>query len=329
MYAKNSRILHLGNVANTGPNLVRQARALGRDWAFRELPKSPSMLSPRAWLERGQDALRYSMSTVTPELAHVHYGPNGYYGDLKKAPFVLHLHGTDLREDLHRPLLGQLESVALRRASAVIVATPDLLSKASEIRPDARYVPNPVPPLSANPEALRQPREQLLPPGTVFFNARWDDSKGGTELVELAANVARSGAPTFGINWGTHAEAARRAGVELLPLTSPEEFREIQRQASVVVGQFRFGSLGISDLEALNAAKPLVGFVNTSLEGEVPLANSSLDTAWRAVSGLLEDETAASELGLRGQRWVQEHRSPTASVLALEETYRRVLNRKD
>lgn len=327
MYTTSSRVLHLGNVANTGPNLVRQARSLGRDWAFRELPKSPSTLSPRAWMERGQDALRYSIGTVAPDLAHVHYGPNGYYGDLKKAPFVLHLHGTDLREDLHRPLLGQLERWALKRAAAVIVATPDLLEKAQQTRPDATFVPNPIPASAASDRQPTMRPPQLLPPGAVFFNARWDDSKGGPRLVDLARDVVRSGAPTYGIDWGTYAGEARQAGVTLLPLATPAEFRRIQREAAVVVGQFGHGMLTISDLEALNAGRALVSRADESLEGKVPIANSTLEAALDSVISLLGDPVAAEELGVEGRAWVRKNRSPEVGVLNVEKVYREVLDR--
>ena len=119
MYSNDTKVLHLGDVASTGTNLVHTARANGRSWALRNLPAAPSLTSLSAWARRGTDALRYLSDGTKPELQHIHYGPNGYYGWLKDAPYVLHLHGTDLRQDLHRPLIGNVERAAVKHAAFV------------------------------------------------------------------------------------------------------------------------------------------------------------------------------------------------------------------
>ncbi|MFZ1381195.1 MAG: glycosyltransferase [Scrofimicrobium sp.] len=322
-YSESSRVLHLGNVANTGANMVATARSEGRSWALRELPASPSLRSASAWLSRGKDALDYMTHIPTPDLVHVHYGPNGYYGSLKNSPFVLHLHGTDLRVDLNRPLLGDLEKHSLKKAAAVVVATPDLLEAAREIRPDARWIPNSLP-LAAFVELKRGDSATEECCG-VFFSARWDDSKGGLPLIELAKKLIDDGTEVVGVEWGDYSELARKVGVKLLPRMTPSEFRAAMAQSSVIVGQFFTGSLTISDLEGLATGRPLVTQVDADAEQDAPLINTSLDNAHEAIGTLLADRSSRKELGHLAQAWVASERSPIRTMEALEYVYQQVL----
>lgn len=318
--SSDSRVLHLGNVANTGTNLVDYARSRGRLWALRDIPAAPSLLSPKAWVSRGKDAVSYSLGHAAPDIAHIHYGPNGYYRHLKRVPSVLHLHGTDLRQDLHRPLIGQMTARAIADADAVVVATPDLLAAAKELRQDAIFIPNPVP-----IDSLKTPPRQPID-NRVVFSARWDDSKGGLALVDAAADLARKGYKVVGVNWGPYAEEAKRAGARLLPLMRPDEFRELMAQAQVVVGQVSFGSLGISDLEALAVGRPLVTRVDEDLEGMVPVSQAEPDTIALEVDKLMRRADEAEELGSSARQWVISNRHPELSMAALESLYGQLLD---
>ena len=326
LYTADSRVLHLGNVANTAFNAVSWARQTGRNWALRPIPAAPSLASPSAWLARGTDAADYLLGAPRPDLAHIHYGPNGYYGELKRAPYVLHLHGTDLRQDLHRPLIGNLEKLALQRADAVIVATPDLLPAARELRPDAVWIPNALPTQTFLSASAHQPKHApVSTPPTVFFSARWDDSKGGPGLVELARDLIAEGVSVVGVDWGTYSTQASAVGVHLMPLLSPTKFVSALRGADLVVGQFASGSLGISDLEAMSTGVPLVGHVTNDAESSAPLLNRTLNEAGPAVLSALADSGKSKNLGEAAQKWVLTSRSPEATVRATEDVYRSVL----
>ena len=322
-YSESSQVLHLGNVANTGANIVATARSEGRNWALRELPPAPSLRSASAWMSRGIDALDYMTHTPTPDLAHIHYGPNGYYGALKGCPFVLHLHGTDLRVDLNRPLLGDLEKHSLKKAAAVVVATPDLLEAAQALRPDAQWIPNSLP-LAAF-EELKEEGNATEEGSSVFFSARWDDTKGGLPLIELAKKLIDDGTEVVGVEWGDYSELARKVGVKLLPRMTPSEFRAAMAQSSVIVGQFFTGSLTISDLEGLATGRPLVTQVDADAEQDAPLINTSLDNAHEAIGRLLADRSSRKELGRSARAWVVSERSPIKTMEALEYVYQQVL----
>ena len=74
------------------------------------------------------------------EVAHYHWGPNGLAASIRggngpQPPWVLHLHGSDIRRS--NPITAR----AVREANAVLYSTPDL---APLIGRDATYLPNPV-----------------------------------------------------------------------------------------------------------------------------------------------------------------------------------------
>lgn len=324
MYSNDTKVLHLGDVASTGTNLVHTARANGRSWALRKLPAAPSLTSLSAWARRGTDALRYLSDGTKPELQHIHYGPNGYYGWLKDAPYVLHLHGTDLRQDLHRPLIGNVERAAVKHAAQLVVATPDLLEAARELDSSAIYVPNPLPPETYR-RSMRAQDSPKSSTGQVFFSARWDDSKGGESLVDLAGDLVADGIEVVGVDWGTHAKSAKEAGVKMFPKMTSEDFEGALKSADVVIGQFSFGSLGMSELQCLALGRPLVGWIDPALEVGVPGPGTQIANAREHVEDLLNHPEHAKSGALEWRNWALAERSPQRTLRELEGIYKTIL----
>ena len=73
---------------------------------------------------------------------HIHYAYLGMLGVLGKLPFLLHCHGSDVRRIT--PFTMPMVERALRGASSVFYATPDLGAFVLKRRPDATFLPNPV-----------------------------------------------------------------------------------------------------------------------------------------------------------------------------------------
>lgn len=269
------RALHVNDVAGVASTLVATARARGLGWDLRRIPAGRGAPAPLVAARRARDLAAAVRPLARADVAHLHYGVTGYYGWVTRRPVVLHLHGTDLRADARSRWLGPVVRSAVRRAQLVLVATPDLLDLARELREDTVYLPNPV------PDALFAPAVGTPDPagprrGTrVVFNMRWDDAKGGAALVAAARALvhdgrAGQGLDVVGLDWGEHAAAARAAGVRLVPLQDAAGFRALLAGADLVVGQQRAGALGISDLEALALGRPLVAHVR----GDEPVVRS-------------------------------------------------------
>lgn len=373
------RILHLNDVANVASILVQSAQEQGYDWQLRRLPPVRRPLL-RAALARAGDLAGWIFSCYLgalslkrhgrgrsgngrsggpsrgPALIHVHYLPNAYYALVARRPFVIHVHGSDLRVDAQRGLLGRACRYYLARAEAVLYSTPDLGEALRRWRPDASYLPNPLPPelvgdlgqvlhsLRPDPAFTLPPRPTPAPPATpgtdpnqtdtdrtvanppgsarVFINARFDDTKGGLALVEAARQMVAAGLEVYGIDWGTYAEQARAAGVRLYPLAPQRQYLQLMAQADLVVGQQHIGSLGMSDLQALALGRPLLVKCD---DRSIPVLRSTAQTVVAQVIELAADPDRARQAAAEGRRWVLEHHDPARAVERLRYLYAKLL----
>ncbi|MBD3690108.1 glycosyltransferase family 4 protein [Nanchangia anserum] len=310
MYGAATRVLHINEVARVPSTLVETARSQGKNWRLHRIPAATPPWGPairaRARDYAGSLALRRGADIV-----HVHYGVNGYYAWGMDAPTVLHLHGSDIRTDIHRHPHSALLRAALRRADLVLFATPDLADLVTPYRPDAHYLPNPIPPRFLTPTATRRQRRLVVA-------ARWDDSKGGMDLVRAAGRLVEAGVEVHGFDWGTYATQAADLGVICHPLMEIDTLQVFLASARLVIGQQAVPALSMLDLQALAQGTPVLspftapGITTTSLDSLVAEALA----AW----SLTDRELAAA--GETGNAWVRAHHVPEATVAALEEHYR-------
>ena len=262
------RVLHLSDPAGAATLLSEAAAATGRRWRVLPLATAPTP-GPTASLRRAARGATWEAELLRDRLwarrVHVHSAlAQRHAGWAFGERFALHLHGTDIRTRLYEPAHAAVIRDVVASASVVFYVTPDLRSHVAALRSDARLVPVPVPLGRAMPGPDLGP---LLPPeagdrGYVLFASRWGPEKGGDAQIGLARSVARGlaahrGPVPVGIDWGQNAEAARDAGVHLLPRMPHARFRALVAGARVAIGQLT-GVLGASELDALAADVPLV-----------------------------------------------------------------------
>ncbi|MFK0071542.1 glycosyltransferase family protein [Arthrobacter woluwensis] len=311
-------VLHLGDISGTSRAVIEVARSQGLDWTLRDVPAGRGR-SPIAILaSRLKDLFTVRTLKPKPDVLHINYGVSGYYGWGRRG-VVLHLHGTDVRQDLNSRWLGPVVLHSLRTADAVLYSTLDLRDAVTAIRPDAQWFPAPV-----TMASLEEPREQPVT-GNVFFASRWDDTKGAVDLLRAAKIIAeRHPELTLtGLDWGTHREAAAAAGIALLPHLEPAAFRKQLERSQVVVGQLAFGVLGISDVEALCAARPLIANSALSPVPEGPplyQAATALEVADQ-LDVILNAPDDAEARAREGRAWAVARHSPVALEQTLESVY--------
>ena len=323
------RVVHVNDVAGVGSAAVDQARAEGLDWQLWPLPAVRGAALPTKVVRRGRDLVRFRSTGRAADVLHVHYGLFGYYAWSVRRPYVLHLHGTDVRVNLRSRLLRPLVLASIRAAGHVVYSTPDLADEVTALREDATWIPAPI-----SPQLFQEPRVRTAGkasrgredhPGTpelrdptVVFASRWDPIKGLDELLETAARlrVVRPDLRLIGIDWGVGAERARAVGVELLPRMSGDGFRDLLARADVVVGQQLTGSLGVADLEALALGRPLVARADSgdAYRQPPPLWNSASLDPTDAVLSIIADPDGAAVIAARGPEWALDTHSPARFV---------------
>lgn len=320
----NQRTLHIFDCAGVGATLVTAARAQGLPWGF--LPArdtSRDGIGLRGKAKRlqgvaGWTARRWSL-TLPADLLHIHFGTRVDIATRwPRRPFVVHFHGTDIRDFYQDPRQRPKIQWGADNAEAVFYATPDLAEYALQARSDARYLPNPV-------DLAELPGWNPAPEPRVVFASRWGAAKGGSEQLELASKLASAlqgtGIRLLGLDWGENAARAAELGVELVPVMSKTAYLEWLAQAHTVVGQST-GLLGMSELQALAIGVPTASNVRPGLyPGTVPVVGTgSLEEQVDSIVAAAKDAgDVSATLGARA--WVAEHHDPDKIVQELASVY--------
>ncbi|MFC9332421.1 glycosyltransferase [Arthrobacter sp. NPDC057009] len=320
----NPRVVHLFDCADVGATLVRAARSQGQQWSY--LPARDTAYDGADLLGRtnrlrgvaGWTARRWQL-TLPADLLHIHFGTRVDIATRwPRRPFVVHFHGTDIREFYQDPRQRQRIQWGADNSQAVFYATPDLAEYALAARSDARYLPNPV-------DLAELPRWQPAPEPRIVFASRWGAAKGGTEQLELAAKLARAVQGTCirlqGLDWGENAAKAAELGVELVPVMSKPAYLQWLAKAHTVVGQST-GLLGMSELQALAIGVPTASNVRPGLyPGTVPVVGTgSLGEQVDSIVAAAKDAREVSA-GLGARAWVIEHHDPDRIVRELSAVY--------
>ncbi|MDN5790516.1 MAG: glycosyltransferase [Micrococcales bacterium] len=310
-------IVHLGDIAGTSRSLVQLARNDGLDWVLRDVPAGRGRPVIRVLSDRAGDLARVLRIRGRLELLHINYGVSGYYGWGAKVPVVLHLHGTDVRQDLQGRWTGPVVRRSIRSADAVLVATRDILPAVTALRADAQWFASPLPIGAFGPVPEISARARAQRRTTVFFASRWDPTKGSAELLDAAGELAARHPDwdVLGLDWGVDAPEARRRGVRLMPFLTPPDLRASMDRADVVVGQVRLGELGLTDLEAMVRRRPVIARCAAShFDGEcVPVWNTldaSIVEHAEAIVAAGPDDRAVRERTERARDWVRRHHHP-------------------
>lgn len=253
-----ARVLHINDSAFTTTVLLREACRRDLPWSYQPLiVADPSWRGVSRSARRAYRGVPWAISlgyrAAQVDLLHVHGATVVRHTGWVPRPYVLHLHGTDIRSFQYDPRYAKLVARAVDRAAAVLYSTPDLAEHAHRRRPDASLLSVPI-------DVASLPSWQPGGQPTVFFSSRWEPVKGLDVQLAIVGALRRRHGPDLrlvGIDWGIGASAARALGVELHPRSSNEAFLDLLSRSTVVMGQ-PTGMLAASELEAVGIGVPVV-----------------------------------------------------------------------
>jgi|GEM_PF-2349554 len=271
------KILHLGDMAFVGYNLVKLLRQNGIDadylayydknfanssepwmYYFNSLPLEPfnkiKLINQSLSVIKRYDIIHAHSIFAVPLL-------------VSKKPFILHLHGTDVRQYAKElSLLGFSIKALIREANQIVVSTPDLLKEVSQYERDAIFLPNPV-----NFNIFRPcPPKFDLHNGVdfvIFHPSSHGITKNNHILIKSFYNLIKDGykAKLIMMEWGDY-----RLSKELIdklniskyifwqkPIPN-ERMADYYNACDLVVDQFFIGGLCLVSLEAMACAKPTI-----------------------------------------------------------------------
>ncbi|MFE4835611.1 hypothetical protein ACFRAU_13130 [Arthrobacter sp. NPDC056691] len=312
------RVTQLFDCADVGKTIVRAGVSHGKPWKIIQGPWTRGGTKAAYYRFRLEQAAAYPRT----QLWHVNMGGRAKWArGLFSRPYALTLHGTDIRENYwqdqhHAVMKGDIDG-----AGHVWYMTPDLRDKAESVRSDAEYFPIPVEP-DELPEWCPAARPR------VFFPSRWDASKGGDRLLEVAADVVaavgHSGVDIVGLDWGDRAAEAAGLGVTLLPRMPKSEFLQELASAHVAVGQVA-GILATSELEALGIGVPVVVAdpVSGYPDDLATVSVARADVGQAVLESLKDPQALSRQLG--GPAYVRRNHSAEVMLPRLEAGYAKAL----
>jgi glycosyltransferase involved in cell wall biosynthesis len=247
------------------------------------------------------------------DILHIHWASYGILGLESRIPFVVECHGSDVRYRLENPLFQAILIPVLRRAAAVLCITPDILPIVQSVRPDAQFLPGPV-----NTQQF-MPAEDISPcvshPWTIFLFTRLNADKGVDIATQgIARFVQRHpGVRIRLLDWGTLRETYKQQYgdlFEFIPRVAPDKVPHLIRSADIVVGQFALGALGLSELQAMSCAKPVICSFRYKEAYPTPPPLCQADTAEEVeeqLESLFQNREAGTLLGRKAREWVINH----------------------
>lgn len=263
------------------------------------------------------------------DVVHIHYAPLAYMALLTGLPYVLHCHGSDLRVDLHRPVMRNLVLLAVRKANKVFYATPDLEQYLQGVHKDAVFLPDPI---RANDFLTTHPNSQCSP--SVLSISKLDKFKGIEHIFQIIELLWKT-RPQVNVAIFDFGNARERFGpliqgnqsrLRLLPRVSHQEMPGLIGSFPVILGQqnHEIAALGVSELEAMACAKPVVcAFAHWDAYNEPPpvLSAQSPMEAHNHIIQLLDDPDLGLRIGEQSRQWVMRHHDHRQVASALFEHY--------
>ena len=320
------RVLHLNDCAFVGRNLVAAAQRAGHRWDYlapqATFPRVAPGASAPTRLENLRTLTRLTTRVARADVVHVHFATTVRRlrpSVIPDRPYVLHLHGTDIRSLWAAPATHADIQRCIDGASHVYYSTRDNRENAEKAFPGAEYMP-----IFVDANAL--PRWDPAPARYVAFTSRWEDVKGLPDMLDLARRL-RAALPSDvqlqGLDWGPGAAAAQATGVRLLPRMAHGDYLTWLAGASAAVGQAT-QILAVSEIEAMGIGVPLAA-VGAHLPGPdggaLPIRSGTAAQVVEAVRADVDDPLAASkELGARA--WVMREHTADRQVPRLLTTYR-------
>lgn len=303
------KVAQVNDVANVVKEVMVQAKQQQLPWDFISIPAKSGNLAKAMW-RRAKHILKWLRQRKAYQLLHVHYLPNGYYFWGSKARKVVHIHGSDLRRDIHAKVWSKLAKRSIQTADLVLYATVDLRAEVEKWRPDAVYIPNPVSDICWNITSIPVDYD-------VVFSMRLDEIKGGAALVQLMRELVARGYRVAALNWGEYAAAAKTTGADLYEPMPLEAYIQFITRGKVVLGQLQLGVLGMSELQALAIGKQVV--VNAQAQPNNPPIwqadlNTALDVTLQAIASPADNTQEIID-------WARNHHHAKVTLSAIENAY--------
>jgi len=258
---------------------------------------------------------------VQYDVIHIHWVPRGIVGLLTRKPFLIQAHGSDLHQQIDTPGIFTLNRTVLERARTIFYVTPNLATYIRRFDEKVCYLPNPVN-VKTLADAPRPPERVRR----VLIFARLDPIKGVDRVFGAVDRLAEMVELTA-LAWGPlMLDYIQRYGnvVQFVDPVPHDRIGAFLQQFDLVIGQMEQGALGLSELEAMAAGKPLISGIDRSMyPGDKPPVVSAADSdeLVAQIERLKEDTRRLANLSYESREWVRRNHSDERQLQMLESAY--------
>jgi glycosyltransferase involved in cell wall biosynthesis len=263
----------------------------------------------------------WRLRRIPYDVIHIHWVSRGIVGLLAGKPFMIQAHGSDLHMNVNTPGVFTLSRRVLEKARVIFYVTPNLASYVRTFADKLCYLPNPVNVL-AMADAPRAPEEVRR----VIVFMRLDPVKGVDRVFPAAERIA-SEMEVTALRWGPLSDEYVRDYGHAVRFVDPvphERIGAFLAGFDLVVGQMEQGALGLSELEAMAAGRPLISGIDRDLyPGDKPpvVSSYSADELVQQLERLKDDSRRLENLSREGRAWVRRNHGYERHLRLLESAY--------
>jgi glycosyltransferase involved in cell wall biosynthesis len=254
------------------------------------------------------------------DIVHIHFLSHGVVGVLAQTPFFAQAHGSDLHLNLKSRVYRLVTDSVVKNAKAVFYVTPNLPAYLDGFQSKLIYLPNPV---DIGAVAAPPPAEVKR----VVIFTRLHPVKGVEQIFPAAEGLRSLGLKLIALEYGPLAPQYMRAYGRWVDFVKPiphEHVGGFLSRFDLVIGQMRQGVLGLMEIEALAAGRPLITAVDGSLYADDPppvIMASDPETILQAVQKLRHDTHELARLSALGREWAVRNHGYAHHLRLLEAAY--------
>jgi glycosyltransferase involved in cell wall biosynthesis len=256
------------------------------------------------------------------DVIHIHWVPRGLIGLMSGRPFLIQAHGSDIHKEINTPGLSNLNRRVLEDARVIFYVTPNLEPFIHHFSKKLCYLPNPVN-VRAVASAPRAP--QRVRKAVIFM--RLDPVKGVDKVFPAVERLSETVELTA-VAWGPLTEEYRSRYGTFVRFVDPvphESIGAFLEEFDLVIGQMEQGALGLSEIEAMAAGRPVISGIDRGLyfaADKPPVVYSGdPDQLVDQVEALSDDSKRLANLSREGREWVGRNHGFVRHLELLEAAY--------
>lgn len=264
--------------------------------------------------------VRKKIKKEKPDILHIHYTTSGVFFLDFKGKVICHAHGSDVRIKKHDYFRRVLNYLIFKKSFMIIYATPDLSQYFEVYKEKTMYLPNPIDTkiYTCNKNTSTSKKILLFSMPTTIK---------GIELSSKALKYIAKKHPDIEIDvfdTPKSREIFEDSNISYISIVKQEDIPSLICNYDIIVGQFKIGSLGMSELQAMSCSKPVIcnAYLNESYSGSPHLQASSQQEIIDHIEILITKSHEDKQLlGGKNRAWIIENHEVSKICKKLIEVY--------